>query len=240
MYEHLAAFSGGLPNEYHLSLYSRWARGGWGMVITGNCQISSSHLSLGRDIAFPSSPSTRVVDAFKALSAAMHSSGTSNVTGVDRALAIVQLSHSGRQSPRVLGGRLGSLRGPFGPSSRRVGDDTKEGILASVAYRLMFQAPRTLSQEDITEVIQGFVRAAKLAFETGFDGIQLHAAHGCEFTFLDDLIKFKVRCRSPFAVSVSQGEPCALGSGFYSWLITAAKYPRGRVFERNTTNKTNN
>ncbi|KAF8521006.1 hypothetical protein JB92DRAFT_2892414 [Gautieria morchelliformis] len=178
MYEHLAAFSGGLPNQYHISLYSRWARGGWGMIITGNCQVSSSHLSLGRDIIIPSSISALDLESFRALSLAIHSSGTSPSRDTAGPLAIMQLSHSGRQSPRFIGGRLGTFRQPFSPSSRRVGDDTKEAFLSKLSYRLMFQTPRVLSREDIGDVVEEFVNAAKLACETGFDGVQLHAAHG--------------------------------------------------------------
>jgi hypothetical protein len=35
MEEMLGKFGGGLPNEAHLRLYKHWARGGWGMLITG-------------------------------------------------------------------------------------------------------------------------------------------------------------------------------------------------------------
>lgn len=36
MYEGLASFGGGPPNEAHCKLYEAWGRGGWGMVITGS------------------------------------------------------------------------------------------------------------------------------------------------------------------------------------------------------------
>lgn len=35
MEEMLGSFGGGLPNEAHLRLYREWAKGGWGMIITG-------------------------------------------------------------------------------------------------------------------------------------------------------------------------------------------------------------
>ncbi|KAF8591302.1 FMN-linked oxidoreductase [Ramaria rubella] len=171
MYEHLAVFGGGLPNKYHNALYSKWARGGWGMILTGNFQISSSHLSLGRDATFPSK-SASTLNAFRALSAAMHAKEN------NRPLAIVQLSHTGRQSPRFIGGRLGTFRQPISPSSRRVGDDTKEGLLARLIYKLVFQRPRIVVREDVEDLVEKFVSAAKLAFEAGFDGVELHGAHG--------------------------------------------------------------
>jgi 2,4-dienoyl-CoA reductase-like NADH-dependent reductase (Old Yellow Enzyme family) len=44
----------------------------------------------------------------------------------------------------------------------------------------MFQTPRALSVNEIEDVVRAFVKGAKVALESGFDGIQLHAAHGCE------------------------------------------------------------
>jgi 2,4-dienoyl-CoA reductase-like NADH-dependent reductase (Old Yellow Enzyme family) len=36
-----------------------------------------------------------------------------------------------------------------------------------------------MSLENIDDVVEAFVRGAKLAVLAGFDGVQLHAAHGC-------------------------------------------------------------
>lgn len=149
------------------------------MVITGNFQISSAHLSLGRDVTFPSLPSSRDVEAFKALSVAMHSSCSPK--GTDGPLAIIQLSHAGRQSPRFIGGRLGTLQQPLSPSSRRVGDDTRGGFLTNLTNLILFQKPRVISRKQIGDVVDAFVLAAKLTYEAGFDGVQVHAAHGCGF-----------------------------------------------------------
>ncbi|KAF8524274.1 hypothetical protein BU17DRAFT_43062 [Hysterangium stoloniferum] len=179
MYEHLAAFSGGSPNQYHISLYSRWAQGGWGMIITGNCQISPTHLTLGRDITIPRAKSVRELDPFKALSTAMRSSGIPYAKDGDSPLAIMQLSHTGGQSPRFIGGRLGTLRRPVAPSSRRFSVDSKGNWLTQAAYWFLFSTPRTLTSEQVRLLVEDFFSAAKLAYETGFDGVQLHAAHGC-------------------------------------------------------------
>jgi 2,4-dienoyl-CoA reductase-like NADH-dependent reductase (Old Yellow Enzyme family) len=40
-----------------------------------------------------------------------------------------------------------------------------------------------MSLADIDDAVEAFVRGAKLAKLAGFDGIQLHAAHGCECFF---------------------------------------------------------
>lgn len=188
MYEHLASFFGGPPNEHHLDLYARWAQGDWGMILTGNIQISSRHLSLGRDMVIPQCTSPSNVALFKKLADAMRGhdpDGKRNLVtkGHNRTLCIVQLSHTGRQSPRLVGGRLGRFHRPVGPSSKRLGEDTREGIFTKFAYAIGFEVPHTLNEREVKDVVQDFVRAAQFVYEAGFDGIQLHAAHGCEFSF---------------------------------------------------------
>ncbi|MCI4140053.1 NADH:flavin oxidoreductase, partial [Bacillus vallismortis] len=41
-----------------------------------------------------------------------------------------------------------------------------------------FSIPREVKKEDITEVIKGFVNAAKKAKTSGFDGVEIHGANG--------------------------------------------------------------
>ncbi|KZS87257.1 FMN-linked oxidoreductase [Sistotremastrum niveocremeum HHB9708] len=171
MYEHLADLGGGPPNPLHLSLYRKWGMGGWGMVITGNVQISKQHLTLGRDLCLHPLERTNQ-EHFGRLADAIHASSSDN-----RPLAIMQLSHSGRQSPRFIGGRS-LLSKPVAPSSQRVGLNSKEGLLARTIYGFMFQKPHGLFPEEISCIIEDFVHAAKTAYDCGFDGIQLHASHG--------------------------------------------------------------
>ncbi|GJJ14963.1 hypothetical protein Clacol_009233 [Clathrus columnatus] len=172
LYENLTPFLGGLPNRFHCALYSRWARGGWGMVFTGNVQISASHLTLGRDIIIPKGKWTeRQLGAFKELSAAMHASSSSSKFP----LAIMQINHTGRQSPRIIGGRI--LSAPVFCSSHRMGKHS-QGVLTKVANHLMFQTPRTLSTTEVEGIVEDFCNAARIAHRTGFDGVQIHTAHG--------------------------------------------------------------
>ncbi|KIJ55026.1 hypothetical protein M422DRAFT_24885 [Sphaerobolus stellatus SS14] len=175
MYEHLAVLFGGPPNKYHFNLYSKWAKGGWGMIVTGNFQVSPTHLSLGRDVVIPRSMASPDLQAFRNLASIMKSSEKNSRPG---SLAIVQLSHAGRQSFRFLGGRLGTFTRPVAPCARRLGDDTPEGLLAKIGYACMFETPRALEERELPNVIEEFVRSAKFVHEAGFDGIQLHAAHG--------------------------------------------------------------
>jgi 2,4-dienoyl-CoA reductase-like NADH-dependent reductase (Old Yellow Enzyme family) len=111
----------------------------------------------------------------------------------------MQLSHAGRQSPNVLGGRR-PFAPPLSPSAIALGSGKKnKGFLSSLFHRLLFQVPQEMSLANIDDVVEGFVRGAKLAALTGFDGVQLHAAHGCECFILSKqlsvIISKLMRCR---------------------------------------------
>lgn len=74
--------------------------------------------------------------------------------------AFIQLFHAGRQTHRLLTGGME----PVAPSA--------------IACPKMREQPRALSQEDIYQLENKFVWAAALAARAGFDGVELHAAHG--------------------------------------------------------------
>lgn len=173
MYEHLANFFGGSPNEFHLALYSIWSRYEWGMVITGNVQVSPSHLTLGRDLVVPKHLDEASIKPYKALANAIKGSG-------GRTLAILQLSHAGRQSPNIIGGRFPFAK-PLAPSAIRVGTNlTLDDPIALIFHKILFQTPEEISSVDFDSVLEGFQRGARLAHMSGFEGIELHVAHGCE------------------------------------------------------------
>ncbi|MHC4358982.1 MAG: NADH:flavin oxidoreductase, partial [Planctomycetota bacterium] len=72
---------------------------------------------------------------------------------------MVQISHAGRQTkPNICGDT------PVAPSP--VADKTT-GIM-----------PRELGPEEIADIVKSFGQAARRARAAGFDGIQIHAAHG--------------------------------------------------------------
>lgn len=175
MYEHLAPFGGGPPNKHHFSLYSTWAASEWGMVVTGNVQVSSSHLSLGRDIIVPDKVDATTTEPFRKLARIVH--GAEGPTERNKTLAIVQLSHAGRQSPNIIGGRSPFAQ-PKAASAVRVGSARDAGFLGEAFHRLLFQTPIEMSAADIEALVDRFSQGARLACESGFDGIQLHAAHG--------------------------------------------------------------
>lgn len=183
-YEHLAPLFGGLPTWAHYVLYGKWGKGEWGMVTTGNVQVSSEHLTLGCDLVIPERLTPDVFDRYTLLAAFMKGVTPSRSHGQkdDRVcpLAIMQLSHAGRQSTNIVGGRW-PFQSPLGPSATRVGGSSSQndGLLNRLIYGLMFQEARAMTTADIKKTVDAFVRSAKVAEECGFDGIQLHAAHGC-------------------------------------------------------------
>ncbi|HCO59991.1 MAG TPA: NADH:flavin oxidoreductase [Porticoccaceae bacterium] len=76
-------------------------------------------------------------------------------------LAIVQLHHSGMRSPKELTGCQ-----PVAPS-----DDEETGA-------------RAMSTAEVEQVIEDFILAAQRAEKAGFDGVEIHGAHGyllCQF-----------------------------------------------------------
>lgn len=178
MYEHCAAFLGGPPTPLHSSLYSKWSEGDWGMIITGNIQISPTHLTLGRDMVFPSAITPESLAPFRRLSSAIHGA-SDKTTSNERTLALVQINHSGRQAANFLGGRA-PFCPPLAPSATRVGGRSTDGLLAGILYRLLFQMAQEMTRADVDEVVEGFVRGAKVSLEGGFDGVEIHASHGCE------------------------------------------------------------
>ncbi|KAL5480864.1 hypothetical protein ACEPAI_9804 [Sanghuangporus weigelae] len=185
MYEHLASFFGGPPNRTLNALYSVWARGGWGMIITGNVQVSCTHLSLGADMVVPEHLSEESMNRFRRLSDVLHGLNVERGSTIGHGkemqpLAIMQLNHTGRQSPNVLGGRF--LQPPLSASATRVGDSQesrrRDNLLTRAANAALFQRARAMSEQDVKKTVDDFVRGARLAHESGFDGIQIHAAHG--------------------------------------------------------------
>lgn len=159
------------------------------MVFTGNVQVAEDHLTLGRDISIPSPSSasdSNVRARFVALARAMRGELSSANPAADgesreRLLAIMQVSHAGRQSFNVVGGRA-PFASPLSASPVRLGaaHAGRDTWFSQLLHTAVCQQPREMTVDDIANVVTQFVNAARLAAETGFDGVELHAAHGCE------------------------------------------------------------
>ncbi|KAL4398799.1 FMN binding oxidoreductase [Malassezia pachydermatis] len=176
--EMLSTLGGGNPTEGIFSLYRTWADGGWGMIITGNVSVDSRYIGCGFDVVIPTQTSTKCLDAFAKYARAtkgydiddMHSD--MQASEGSRPLAVVQLVHCGRQSMRGCG------RLPWQPAVAPSAVPVQLGSSPSWMDWIAFGTPRALSKDDVHDVIARFVHGAVMMEAVGFDGIELHAAHG--------------------------------------------------------------
>ncbi|KAL6743526.1 hypothetical protein Aduo_016555 [Ancylostoma duodenale] len=144
----------GIPTQDLINVYDKWGHGGFGMILTGNVMVDPRNLeSAGNPIICRENDSPQLRKAFSKLA---------SVSKHDGALVLAQISHAGRQTPLAVNAH------PYSSSDVQ---------LVSEIVRAGKPIPLALDQIK-TEVIDRFVFAAKVAYETGFDGVQLHAAHG--------------------------------------------------------------
>ena len=159
--EHLASFdetnieARGIPSPELVHFYSVYGKGGWGQILTGNIQISYTDLEAAGNAIIPPGAefSGPRFEAFAALAAAAKTNGS---------LIVGQVSHPGRQTPAAL----------------------QPHPISASAVQLVtpgngpFGVPRAATREDLDSVIEGFAHAAEYLERAGYDGIELHGAHG--------------------------------------------------------------
>ncbi len=139
------------PSEALLRLYEAWARGRAGLIVTGNVMVDSRAMTGPNGVVLEDDAH---LDRFRRWAQTARAHG---------AHIWMQINHPGRQMPAALG------QGTLAPSA--VPMDL--GALSK-----QFPVPREMTASDIAEVQQRFTRAAVLAEQSGFTGVQIHAAHG--------------------------------------------------------------
>ncbi|KIK94609.1 hypothetical protein PAXRUDRAFT_38528, partial [Paxillus rubicundulus Ve08.2h10] len=159
MSERLATFSSsdpmerGQPTEELLRLYETWAMGNIGIIVTGNIQIKKDHLeATGNAIIDRDLPGNHLED-YRKLASAAKSRGS---------LVLGQLSHPGRQVSITIQ--------PYPESSSDIEHPSTSGVL--------FARPMPLTREGIRDIVRRFAYASSVLNKAGFDGVQIHAAHG--------------------------------------------------------------
>ena len=151
--------------------------------IAGNVQVSPDHLGLPFDIAVPNpddvDPGSAAAAVRRGFSrwakACKPTRQQDSTTGPPPPLAIMQLNHPGRQSMRRFCGRPAS-EPALAPSAVPLVVGTHP--LAHRLSGLLWGSPRAMTEGDIDRVVEQFVDGARLAHETGWDGVELHASHG--------------------------------------------------------------
>ena len=138
--------------ERHVRLYKRWAAGGLGLLLTGNVVIDRRHLERPGNVAIEGQQSSEQLAALRAWTTAAKSGGGQ---------VWAQLSHAGRQTPKSVNAT------PSAPSAVKLALPGGQ-----------FGEPRTMTGAEIKDVIARFAHAAAVCRDTGFTGVQIHAAHG--------------------------------------------------------------
>ncbi|CAM1502666.1 Fc.00g074420.m01.CDS01 [Cosmosporella sp. VM-42] len=146
----------GVPTKELINVYRRFGEGGYGIILTGAIHLSHDQLeATGNTIIPRNAPfSGQRFEAFKKLATVSKAHGS---------LVIAQLNHPGRQVSSLL------VKTPISAS-----DVQLEGLVLGET----FNKPRPMEEKDFEEVIGMFAHAAEFCYEAGFDGIQLHGAHG--------------------------------------------------------------
>ena len=139
-------------NVRFVELYRRWGEGGAALLITGNVLVDRWHLERGGNLAIEGAQSNSALAFLADMATAAKAHG---------AHIWMQLNHAGRQTQKMIN------KFPKAPSN--IGLKMGNG---------RFAKPTPMTVEEITKVVAGFVHAAKTAEATGFDGVQIHAAHG--------------------------------------------------------------
>ena len=142
----------GRPTPELERLYGLWSDGGAGLHISGNIQVDADHLERPGNVIIDSAPDEEMSAALKRWTATATRGGNH---------FWAQISHAGRQTMKAVNPK------PKAPSAIKLGLPGGQ-----------FGTPVPLSEDEILNLIGRFGQAARICKETGFTGVQIHAAHG--------------------------------------------------------------
>jgi N-ethylmaleimide reductase len=145
----------GVVGDDVVEYYRKRAADGIGLIITEGTLISPRGKG---NPGVPGIYSEAQIDAWKKVTDAVHEEGGT---------IICQIWHVGRLSHHKLTGGYP----PQAPSALRA-----EGKVSR--FGEPFDLPEEMSVADIQEVVQQYAQAAKNAILAGFDGVEIHGAHG--------------------------------------------------------------
>ncbi|TKA29800.1 hypothetical protein B0A50_03164 [Salinomyces thailandicus] len=143
----------GFPSEAYTRLYQRWGEGEIGIIVAGNVMIRYDALEAYGNPILCDDHDNRV-EAFGRVAEAAKRHGS---------LFIAQLSHPGRQG--------GAALNPHPVSA----SDVQLQIEWAGNH---FNKPRALTVPEIKDIVHSFGETAFLCHRAGFDGVQVHCAHG--------------------------------------------------------------
>lgn len=139
------------PSKKLKTLYAAWANGGVGLIISGNVMIDRMAMTgPGGVVLEKDTPIAAFTD-------------WANKARQNDCKAIMQINHPGRQVMKNMGGKN------ISPSNVAVDIGKHSNLLAQ---------PRAMTRNEIEDVIERFTQTALRAQQAGFDGVEIHAAHG--------------------------------------------------------------
>ena len=194
----------------HVNLYNRWSDGGAGILLTGNVQVDHRYLERPGNVVIEGQQTNEQLSRLTAYAEA----GTKNNTHL-----WMQISHAGRQTPASV------AETPVAPSEVQLQMPGAQ-----------FGKPRSLSDEEILDIIQKFAHTASVAKETGFTGVQIHGAHGYLISeFLspdinkrDDNWGGSLEKRSKFLLEIVRSVRKSVGDSFpVSLKLNSADFQKG-------------
>jgi len=198
----------GAVTPANIAFYRERALGGFGLIIV---EFTSVDPATGRtEERQLSLESRRNLDGHTRMVDIIHQAGAS---------AFVQLQHGGRFAPaRLLSS--GVTRGPSPVVSRK--DPTKVIV-------------QSFDESEIFRLVEAFGRSAALAIEAGYDGVELHGAHGYLLSqFLspvsnqrDDAWGGDFGRRLAFPLAVVRAIRAAIGERPLSYRISADEFLKG-------------
>ncbi|MFF8884055.1 NADH:flavin oxidoreductase/NADH oxidase family protein [Streptomyces flaveolus] len=150
MEENMAG-DGQLPDEQLFTLYRRWAAGGTGLLITGNVMVHAEALTGPAGVVLDENAP---LDPFADWAKAGRSGGGA---------IWMQINHPGRQ---VASDMPGVVWGP-----------TDIGVSLG-KHSSRFGRPTAMTPQQINETVARYAVTARRAEQAGFDGVEIHAAHG--------------------------------------------------------------
>lgn len=142
-----------LPGKGMIRLYERWGKGGAGLLLTGNAMVDPTALTGPGNVIIRDQGK---LDHFKRWADAGKSGGSK---------IWMQINHPGRQVFSFIS------ETPVAPSAVKV-------HIPGRMFAKVFGTPRALTEDEIKKIIDRFIQAAVIAEKAGFDGVEVHGAHG--------------------------------------------------------------
>jgi len=149
--EELLAAPGQLPSDELLTLYRRWAAGGAGLLITGHVMIDRRAVAQPGDVVLEQDTP---LEPFRRWAQAGKSAGGQ---------IWMQINHPGRVIPKDLADTT------WAPSAVPVD---------AGGFSNMYPTPQPMTVQEIDETVERFAVTAQRAQQAGFDGVEIHSAHG--------------------------------------------------------------